>query len=84
MEAIKVDNLKKKKLDGKRISLKQPHEVAYLRKIAQEEMSKLQKVIKDDAGNKGIYYQIGPKLTDVRISNTKLIRICKALLKATK
>ena len=36
-----VDDLKKKKQDGKRIALGQKHEVAYLKKIANEQLAHL-------------------------------------------
>ena len=65
------DDLKKTKRDRKRISLTQKHEVAYMKKIAKEQIVEL-KNLKVSRGSKE------------KFSKTKLIRICKALLKALK
>lgn len=65
-----VDDLKKKKLDSKRISLKQRHEVDYLKKIAKQQKKQLELM----AANK----------TATKLSFKKCIRICKALLKCLK
>ncbi len=66
-----VDDLKKKKADGKRIALGQKHEVDYLKKIAKEQLAIIES--KDE----------GP-VKWVGVSRAKLRRICKALLKCLK
>ena len=69
------DNLKKKKADRKRISLKQTHEVKYLKKIAREQLKKLE----TQAGLHVWGFGITPRKE--RCSKAQLKRICKALLK---
>jgi hypothetical protein len=70
VEITMGDNLKKKKLDRKRISLKQRHERAYLKRIAKEQLEQLKLMKRDEFVDK--------------FSEVKLIRICKALLKVLK
>ena len=66
-----VDDPKKKKADSKRIALTQKHEVAYMKKIAKEQMAELDAMIKN-------------KKQKENLSWKKLRRICKALLKCLK
>lgn len=71
---FKMDDKKKLKQDRKRIALTQPHEVAYLKRICKEQLSKL----KEQEGNK-LWGQDTIKVD--YCSKAKLMRICKALIK---
>ena len=68
-----VDNLKKKKLDSKRISIGQKHEVDYLKMIT-EEVGKAESW-------RSHYYSPNSR-TYLDIYPSKVRRIAKALLKA--
>ena len=74
-----VDNLKKKKLDSKRVSLNQKHEVAYLKEIAEGFLGYLNKFSKQ----KRIMTVKAPVPVDT-FSVSKARKICKALLKCIK
>lgn len=67
-----MDDPKKKKLDSKRIALKQKHEVAYLKKIAREQLG----IINDLRGK-----DLKLRHISIGVNLIKLERICKALLK---
>ena len=76
-----VDDPKKKKADGKRIALKQPHEVAYMKKIANEFLGYLNKFQKQ---KKLITTSATKKEVPDHYSVSSARRICKALLKCLK
>ena len=71
------DNLKKKKLDRKRIALNQPHETAYMRKITRELLEFLD-AFKRDIGIITVPTS-GP--SKLNFSKAKVKRICEAFLK---
>ena len=76
-----VDDPKKKKADGKRIALGQKHEVAYLKKIAEEFLGYLNKFPKQ---KKLITTAATKKEVPDNYSVSNARRICKALLKCLK
>jgi len=79
------DNLKKKKLDRKRIALGQKHEVQYLRRICRELIELIDSEKKYVKGSYIHYFvfMIG-KGTSKRITNSTLKKICEAFLKLSK
>ena len=81
LEVLFMDDLKKKKLDRKRIALTQAHERAYLLKIAKEQLKKLEKDKK--SGRLGGFVVLLKREGGgfYREKTDKLIRICKALIK---
>lgn len=70
-----MDDLKKKKTDGKRIALGQRHERNYLKKIAKAQLDKL----KIQEGR--VVWGMGEKEGCFPCSKAQLIRVCKALIK---
>jgi len=72
-----MDNPKKKKLDSKRIALKQKHEVDYLKKRARELIK-----ICDAAMNEYGVNDMTAFLLDERFPTKTIKRICKALIKS--
>ena len=82
-----MDNLKKKKLDGKRIALGQKHERQYLKKIAKEMLGKLEvdvEVSKKKPAKCSMVMLFNKKGITYVQRTDKLIRICKALLRVLK
>ena len=80
-----MDDLKKKKLDRKRIALGQKHERVYMKKIAKEMLELLIKDKKSKGVASGyIYLNLNGKKEPTGIRTSKLIRICKALVKVLK
>lgn len=72
-----MDNLKKKKLDRKRIALKQKHEVDYLRRVAKDIILRSNKL----KLNKRLFME-GERDELVRFSNVLAFRkLAKAFLK---
>ena len=72
------DNLKKKKLDRKRVSLKQKHEKEYVIRIAEQLLS-----ICKNCDNKRITFMMGED-SPGSFAVSAIKRICKALLKCLK
>ena len=70
-----MDNLKKKKLDGKRVALKQPWEVKYVKGRAK----KLLAILNKAKGRSLIIQTSKDKLEFFAVSSTK--KICQALIK---
>ena len=68
-----MDDKTKKKLDGKRIALRQKHEVAYLKRIANDLLLETECYVDDLPDSRLIV-----------VSRAKTKRICKALLKFIK
>ncbi len=75
------DDPRKKRLDSKRISLKQRHEVAYLKEIAKEFLGYLNKFQKQ---TRLITTSATKKKQPDQFSVSSARRICKALLKCLK
>ena len=79
-EVDEMDNMKKKKLDGKRFALSQKHERDYVRKISEKYLSLVDKfptkvLFQIDGTNKRGY------LLESLVSPRSLAKICKATIK---
>ena len=75
-----TDDPKKKKADGKRIALTQPHEMAYIRKIAREVLKS--KIVEGICYHKAKARKIQGFKNHV--SPIKIKRLAKAFLKLSK
>lgn len=74
-----VDNLKKKKLDRKRISLTQKHETRYLKDLCKKYLETIDKHAIVGISNNQRFF-----LLESRICPSSIGRICEALLKCLK
>ena len=80
-----TDNKNKKKLDSKRVSLKQKYEVAYIKKRAKELLKLCTDELKNRTSREVFFYRKkGNHLEFVGFPISTLKKLTKALLKALK
>ncbi len=82
-----TDDLKKKKADGKRIALTQPHEMAYIRKIANGVLKAPVLNCRTGQGDYVIISGLEVKLKKgnvLKYSSESIKRLAKAFLKLSK